>query len=513
MIELSEANEDAAPRSLREAFDARVERSPEALFVETLGSEALTYEQVAERVDGLCATVRQAGNGRAHRVGLYLPNTAAWIVGSLAVWRLGGSVVACGTLLSPKEAKRAFELAGVELVITTAADAVAELGLPAHVVDEGGRELGAEGGAAGRCPCVAISPDDEAVVFFTSGTTGTPKGVCHKQADLIHWAEQVASAYASSPGFRLTTAPARVAPGVIFTPFGHIGGYLAMSFRVWIGRPLVLVPKFNVEAVVELLDRHEHETLQLTPTMVHMLANAKGETQAERLKYITSSTAPLPEATRLAFEKRYDVPILQAYGMTEVGTISQERYEDIAAGKRPGNSVGRLAKGVEVRIETEDGAEAPPGGEGEIVVRTATVAMDFMGADVPKPVDGWFHTGDIGRLDADGLLYVTGRKSDKLIVGGFNVYPAEVEEVLRRSEHVLDAAVVGVADERLGERPVAAVVWAGDPRPDEVREHARADLAHYKVPREWIEVDSIPLTSRGKVDRVRAREIVEEALI
>src|SRR5262249_14219998 len=151
-------------------------------------------------------------------------------------------------------------------------------------------------------------------------------------------------------------------------------------------------------------------------------------------------------------------------------------------------------------------------GEGEILVRTRDMPEEFVGgAKVPVDADGWFATGDVGRLE-DGILHVTGRAQEKIIVGGFNVYPAEGEDVAGRSALVTDAVVVGVPDERLGERPVAGVVWSGEP--DEVRllRELRSCLAHYKVPRAFFPLDAVPLTPRDKVDRRRAADLARAAV-
>jgi acyl-CoA synthetase (AMP-forming)/AMP-acid ligase II len=220
--------------------------------------------------------------------------------------------------------------------------------------------------------------------------------------------------------------------------------------------------------------------------------------------------------TRDRFEARFGVPVMQAYGMSEVGAVAQERYDDVVAGRRGPGSVGRLAAGVEVRfrpVEGDDGAERSAN-EGEILVRTDEASEQFIGgAPVPVDEDRWFATGDVGRLD-DGILYITGRAQEKLVVGGFNVYPAEVEDALRRSKLVDDAVVVGLPDERLGERPVAGIVWAAGVEPDaealtvELRDH----LAAYKVPRAFFALDAVPLTPRDKVDRRRVAELATEAV-
>jgi acyl-CoA synthetase (AMP-forming)/AMP-acid ligase II len=163
-----------------------------------------------------------------------------------------------------------------------------------------------------------------------------------------------------------------------------------------------------------------------------------------------------------------------------------------------------------VRIRHLDD-DRPPG-EGEILVRTDEASRDFIGGEpVPVDAEGWFATGDVGRID-DDILFITGRLQEKMIVGGFNVYPAEVEDAARRSDLVRDAVVVALRDDRLGEVPVAGIVWAGEPDEAALLDELRADLAHYKVPRGLFTLDTVPLTPREKVDRVRATELADAAL-
>ena len=237
------------------------------------------------------------------------------------------------------------------------------------------------------------------------------------------------------------------------------------------------------------------DSLQLSPTMIHMLATAEEPLDLRGVKYVTSGTAPLSIVTRERFEACYGVPVMQAYGMTEVGAVSQERYDDVVAGRRGPGSVGRIAAGVDVQIRHLD--DDRPAGEGEILVRTAEASKEFIGgAPVPVDADGWFSTGDVGRID-DGILYITGRVQEKIIVGGFNVYPAEVEDVARRSPAVRDAVVLGLPDERLGEVPVAGIVWAQAPDEDALIEELRAKLAHYKVPRAFFSARRGPAHRRA----------------
>jgi len=323
-------------------------------------------------------------------------------------------------------------------------------------------------------------------------------------------ARRVAAGYARTRDYRPDPAPPHLAPGVVFNPFGHMAGYSRLGFRMWIGRPTVVVPRFTVTAVRALLARFEMDSLQLTPTMVHMLATTEEQLDLGGVKYATSGTAPLSIDTRERFEARYGVPVMQAYGMSEIGAVAQERYDDVVNGRRGPGSVGRIAAGVEVRIRHLD--DDRPIGEGEILVRTDEVSTEFIGGEVvPVDEEGWFATGDVGRID-DDILYITGRVQEKIIVGGFNVYPAEVEDVARRSPLVKDAVVVGLPDERLGEVPVAGVVWAGEPDEEGLLAAMRDDLAHYKVPRALFPLDAVPLTPRDKVDRREAAERARQAL-
>jgi acyl-CoA synthetase (AMP-forming)/AMP-acid ligase II len=349
-----------------------------------------------------------------------------------------------------------------------------------------------------------------AVVIFTSATTGFPKGITHTHGDIVAAARRVAAGYARVSEYRPDPAPAHLPPGVVFNPFGHMAGYNRLAFRMWIGRPTVIVPRFTVATTKTLVERFPMDTLQLTPTMIHMLATSEEVLDLGAVKYVTSGTAPLSVDTRDRFEKRFGIPVMQAYGMTEVGAVAQERYDDVVAGRRGSGSVGRVAAGVEIKIRHLDD-DRPPG-EGEILVRTDEASTEFLGgASVPVDSDGWFETGDVGHLD-DGILYVTGRVQEKIIVGGFNVYPAEVEEAIRRSDLVEDAVVVGLADDRLGERPVAGIVWTGEADERALLKELRVWLAPYKVPRQTFCLDEVPLTPRDKVDRRRAAQLAALAL-
>ena len=499
---------DIAVRRAEQDFD-----TPLLLTIGDAGDDTvvLSYGEILDRAGRLAAALAAAGVGPGDRVGCYLSNSPSWVVASLAVWLNGATVGAVGTLLPGPEASALFRLADAVTVI--AVDGAPELEPGTTVVRVNDAGLLQDG------PDVQLDlgsvklPDPEtlAVVIFTSGTTGKPKGITHTHGDVVAAARRVAAGYARTSDYRPDPAPAHLPPGVVFNPFGHMAGYSRLAFRMWIGRSTVILPRFTVPAAKALLSRFPMDTLQLTPTMIHMLATADEDLELGAVKYVTSGTAPLSIDTRERFEQRFGVPVMQAYGMTEVGAVAQERYDDVVAGLRGPGSVGRLAAGVEVRIRHLD--DDRPAGEGEILVRTDEASTEFLGgAPVPVDADGWFATGDVGRMEGE-ILYITGRVQEKIIVGGFNVYPAEVEDAARRSDLVLDAVVIGLPDERLGERPVAGIVWAGEPAETALLEELRLQLAAYKVPRVTFPLDGVPLTPRDKVDRTRAAELAAAALV
>lgn len=512
-------SEAGDPTSLVDIVLRRARRDPTTPFLLTIEERepfevrALTYGEIATRAAALARTLAGVGMTPGERIGCYLPNSPSWVVASLAVWWNGGVVVAAGTLLPGAEAGRLFELAGATRVLTVAESPDLPDDYEVLCIGDDGRvDGGQDPGERGweDAPLACPQADDLAVAIFTSGTTGRPKGITHTHGDIVAAARRVAAAYARDSDYRPDPAPERLAPGVVFNPFGHMAGYSRLAFRMWIGRPTVILPKFTVAAVRALLSRFEMDSLQLTPTMIHMLATAEESFDLGGVKYVTSGTAPLATDTRDRFEARFGVPVMQAYGSTELGAVAQERYDDVVAGRRGPGSVGRVASGVEVKIRHLD--DDRPSGEGEILVRTDEASREFIGGE-PVPVDaaGWFATGDVGRVE-DGILFITGRLHERIIVGGFNVYPAEVEDVARRSSLVRDAVVVAIPDERLGELPVAGVVWSDQPDEAKLLEEMRADLAHYKVPRALFSIDAVPLTPRDKIDRGRVAELAQAAL-
>ena len=495
---------------MAEAFAFRSEHNRASSMVLTPDGISLTYGEVRQLSDRLRSRLAALGVSPGDKVGLYLTNEPAWMVASLAAWMHGCTPVACSAMLRPLEALRTLDGTAVRVVVARETMPLEGFDGETVAVSEFGELASSGPGAAVGEPALP-GAEMPAFIICTSGTSGTPKAVAHSHAQLRTAVLQMVDAYARTKEFRHTVAPDRVPPSIIFTPFGHIGSYYSTGLRLWLGRPVVLVPKFTLENLRAILSRWRCEAFQLTPAMVHELAFAEGPVDLGGLRYVTSGTAPLPAATKDAFETRYGIPVLQAYGMTEAGTIAQERYQDAVAGRRGPGVVGRPAAGVEVRILGPQGVECARGQVGELVVRTQTMASNAFTSGTFASADGWLHTGDLGMLDRDGLIHVTGRIKDMIITGGLKIDPAEVEDAMRLSPLVLDTVVVPLPDPRLGEVPVAAVVWAMDPDVDALRRDLRDRIAHYKVPRSYFAVAELPRNQLGKVDRLGASQLAMRA--
>jgi len=296
-------------------------------------------------------------------------------------------------------------------------------------------------------------------------------------------------------------------------PIAHMGGLLGTLTAWWLGKPVLLAAKFSPQLVIDLTHRYRLGMLPLTPAMAWELTRLDEDAELAGIDHAIVGTAALPEATRVAFEAKYGVPILRNYGQTEfAGAIAFERPADVKAGRRPEGTVGRVAPGVEVAILDLAGERLPAGEVGEIAARAASSMSGYLDSSGnPADPGAWLRTGDLGKLDDDGFVYVVGRVRDMVVCGGFNVYPAQVEAALNDLREVADSAVAGLPDERLGEVPVAAVVLAPAARSDEeaIRRELRSRLAPYELPRRVVFVAAIPRLDTGKVDRSGVARLVQ----
>ncbi|MCW2548862.1 MAG: lcfB10 [Mycobacterium sp.] len=477
----------------------------------------LTHGQLYERASRLTAVLEGLGLRRQERIGLYGRNSLAF-----------GEVLAAGQLSGLIVATVNFRLAGEEIariladaaprIVFVDADLlpVLESALPSLPSVETVVCLDADHdspAAVAYEPLLAratseprhlyATPDDVACLIYTSGTTGRPKGCMLGQREM----RQVAFTMNSEMRSGCDDAV------LLVMPMFHIGA-LAIGLGLHArGGTAVLHPQFDPAAALETIADGGISVLHLAPTMLgSLLQAAEGQHGAlTGIKTVVYSAAPITSAVlRSALTAMPAAGFLNLYGQTEVITSGLPRelhkLTDSPRDHQRLTSVGHPFPGTKVRIVNEDGGEADPGTAGEITVRTTAVFRGYWNDSAATATtirDGWCHTGDIGVMDKEGLLYLVDRKKDVIISGGENVYSVEVEDAICSHPQVLECAVIGVPDEQWGEAVCAIVVARPDSELglEQLREHLETRIARYKAPKRLILVEAIPKLPTGKMDK------------
>jgi acyl-CoA synthetase (AMP-forming)/AMP-acid ligase II len=488
----------------------------------------LTFGELATATNEAARAYIAHGLEPGDRVAIWAPNSARWVVAALGAYRAGGVVTTVNTRFKGPEAAHVVRTAGARLLVTVTdfvdTDYVALLegaGRPAclerTVVLHGpvpGGCVGWEGflaGAADVDPAVgvkragAIAPDDVSTVIFTSGTTGAPKG-----AMLRHEAS-VRAFTAWSDVVGLQEGDRYLVINPFFHTFGLKAGILACLVK---GATIVPHATFDVPDVMRRVDEERITMLPGAPAIYQTILDHpdldRFDLSSLRLAVTGAATVPVEMIRRMASELTF-TNIVTGYGLTEAtGIVTMCRHTDDP--ETIANTAGRPIPDIEVRTVDDAGKDVPVGDPGEVVVRGYNVMAGYIGdpdaSAAAIDADGWLHTGDIGVLDRDGNLKITDRLKDMFIVGGFNAYPAEIENMLMEHPTVGQAAVVGVPDRRLGEVATAFVVPRAGTTIDETALIAwcRERMANYKVPRSVQVVDALPLNASGKVLKYVLRE-------
>ena len=472
------------------------------------------YAEIEPRLKARAARLIARGVGRGDRVALWAPNSGEWIIEALAILAAGAVLVPLNTRLKGREAAHILSRSDACMLVTVReflgvdfAALVAPFDLPAlrHVelLDEPG-EAAVAADAEVEERLAALSPGDISDILFSSGTTGAPKGAMttHGQNLALY------SVYAQRLGLR----PGDINLGA--NPFFHSFGYKA-GWMVALMQGCTILPHavFDAAAILRRIGEERITVLPGPPTVYQsLLAQPFQPADIASLRLAITGAARVPVALisdmreRLGFET-----VLTAYGLTEnCGLVTMCAPGDpleVIAG-----SAGRPVEGVEVRIVDDSGLGVSAGEPGHLHVRGVGVMQGYVGDPeaTARAIDprGWLRTGDIAVADAAGNISITDRSDDMFTVGGFNVYPAEVENLLCGHPAVLQAAVVGAPDERLGSIPLAfCVLRPGHTlTPDALAAWARTEMANYKQPRRIEIVNELPLNASGKVQKYLLRE-------
>src|SRR5262245_16244438 len=495
----------------------------------------VTYGELGELVDASTRAMIGAGLGPGDRVAIWAPNGLAWIVAALGAQCAGAALVPINTRFKGEEAAWPLSASKAPLLVTTVGflgtDMVgmlssAETALPAlrrivllpgsqptkEVPDavevEKWSEFLTRGDEVDRPAATArresVRPTDPSDVLFTSGTTGRPKGAVMSHGQTVRLFREWSDFAGLVPGDRY----------LIVNPFFHMFGYKAgWLASLMCGATIFPVPVFDVPAVLSLVERERITFLPGPPTLYRSILDHpdRREFDLGSLRVAVTGAADIP--VTLIEEMRAELPfrsILVGYGLTEAGTCTGSHPDDDA--ETLATTVGRAMPGFEIVVADTDGQELPRGETGELLVRGRGVMQGYL--DDPDATAAaidqrsFLHTGDLATMDERGVVRIVGRLKDMILVGGFNVYPAEVENALLAHEAIAQVAVVGLPDARMGEVPVAYVVPAAGAAidADAIVAWARERLANYKVPRHVVALRALPINASGKVVKQELRD-------
>lgn len=539
------ADLDPVSGSLLDIVAASARDYPDATALQFFGRET-SYRELQESIERAAAGLRALGVGHGDTVAIVLPNCPQHIVAFYAILRVGAVVVEHNPLYTPRELRKQFEDHGAKTAIVwskvaeTVQQFPADVAVPTVISVDITRAMPTKLRWALRLPIakaresrsalttrvsgtvaweqlLAAQPiaashprpgtDDLAIIQYTSGTTGTPKGAMLTHRNLLANARQ-AQAWVPS----IQRGKGCVVYAVL--PMFHAYGLtLCLTFAMSMGARLVLFPRFEPEMVLAVTKKHPATFLPLVPPIADRLLRAAREAgvSLSGTEVAISGAMALPHDLVVPFEQATGGYLVEGYGLSECSPVLMAN--PVADNRVPG-TVGLPLPGTECRVVDPDdlSLDVPAGERGELLVRGPQVFSGYYGKPEETEsvfVDGWFRTGDIVSIDAQGFVRIVDRIKELIITGGFNVAPTEVENALRQHPQVEDAAVVGLPSEHSGEEVVATVVLAdgaGAADIDGIRDFARSTLTPYKVPRRIYVVDELPKSLIGKVLRRQVRD-------
>ncbi len=491
-------------------FAASAQRCPNRPgLVDELGM--LTWQQVDQQADALAAGLQALPGGEPKVLGIMARNHRGFVLSLIAANRIGADVLLLNTSFAAPAMAEVVNRESVDAVIYdeeftgTVDQALADRPGAAQIVawtdththDVTVAKLVEQ--HRGQEP--RRSGSKSKVILLTSGTTGTPKGAKHSGGG-----PEVLKAILDRTPWHTED---RV---VIVAPMFHAWGFSQLAFAASMACTIVTRRKFDPEATLELVDRHRAKGLCVVPVMFDRIMdlpeNVLNRYDGRSLRFAAASGSRMRPDVVTAFMDRFGDIIYNNYNATEAGMIATATPADLRAAP---DTAGKPAEGTEIRILDGEFQQVPTGDVGTIYVRNSTQFDGYTGGPTVKGKafhEGFMSSGDVGYLDEAGRLFVVGRDDEMIVSGGENVYPIEVEKVLAGNPDVAEAAVIGVDDEKYGQRLAAFVKLSGAATADDLKAYVRENLANYKVPREITVLDELPRNSTGKIDRRQLQEMV-----
>ncbi len=483
-------------------------------------NQIITFAELQQQVHSLAAGLAALGFQPGERLGILLPNGAPFVWGYYAAALLGGTVVPANPALKPAELEYLWKDAGVSFALAAAstlpAAQAARQNLPAlrHILTDIPCSEAASISETMHTyknvhlPSPSVTDDHCAVILYTSGTTGRPKGAMLSHKNLTRNVEQTLARLPFTQNDAILT---------VLPLFHAFAATVCMNVALASGMTSVMLESFSPAKVLEAIQTQKITVLPAVPAMFQaLLAVSPHNTGVENsLRMLVSGGAPLPVSLISLLEERFNAPVLEGDGPTECSPVTS--VNPLEGPRKPG-TVGPALPGVEIEIWSEEGNPLHSGETGEIVVRGDNVMLGYLNlpeATAEAMQGGWYHTGDIGTKDTDGYVAILDRKKDMIITSGLNVYPREVEETLRSHPAVLDAAVIGLADGMRGEMVTAVVVLrqGAEAKEREIVQFCRARMADYKAPRRVLFRTALPLGGTGKVvKRLLKKELEMEGI-
>ncbi|HLG23836.1 MAG TPA: long-chain-fatty-acid--CoA ligase [Candidatus Nanoarchaeia archaeon] len=497
--------------SIASLFKETMSKFPDKAALEFEGQK-VTFRELDSKSSRAANAFQSLGIAKGDCVAHFLPNSLELIYSILGNFKNGSIVVPMNAGFKGQEAEHILKDSGAKAIITdrerlhiikNISKNLPEL---KYIILTDGTEEGTLNfcdlmkNASDKTPKAIIRDEDYSIIFYTSGTTGKPKGAALNQINVTSNVKALAQAWKWTKDDVFLLA----------LPLYHIHGIgVALCGSFYAGNTIILKKKFEAEDVINTIQKRKITLFMGVPTMYFKLMEAKnsGNCDVSSMRLFVSGSAPMPKELFMGFKKKFGKEVLERAGMSE----SMMNFSNPYDGKRIPGSVGPCLPGINVRITDKNFAELPQNSEGEILIKGKNVFHGYwkrpeLNSEIFR--DGWFVTGDVGKIDENGYVYIVGRSKDVIISGGINIYPREIEELIESLPEVKECAVIGISNKEFGESVKAFVVLNENQKlsQNQVISHCKEKLASFKKPKSVEFISSLPKNTMGKILKEELRK-------